>query len=1339
MKKRVLLLALTLVLLITCAAFTAGASEATTTNSFEANFVCPCNCGKSFSEIQWRYWGDSEKTPTDTYQWDVAGVDHYLVTSTLGPGAEGVLTGAGEDGAKKIVVVFHKPDSSAIYFGSTLTSSAGVARTNRIFVIPKGTTAYVVGDNATVWGPGTSAAAGGIVKVESGATLNATGVKFRTRTDATNVPSSGGIFYNEGTLSLTDCSVTGTTITGNGGAIWSSGKVTLSGTTTIQSGNAVQGGNIYMSGAELVMDTGVTVKNGVASVNGGNIALVYNNTAAKLTMTGGTISGGVSNETGTVSNDDYYDEGFVPYLVDYVSGGGNIFVFRACTANISGGTVSDGTAAACGGGNVFVQGTLNVSGTAKLTGGTAIKGGNIYAFDRNPCTDADKNGEADKNPNLYAYVNISGGEVTGGAAVGTASVTALGGTIYAYGGGKNQTNNVGLKITGGKVGGGTANGDKGGSGAAIYVNNTVASLSNCTINGGTATRANSGGGLGGAIYQGSGSFTIGENTVISGGTAWRGGCVYLNAGTINMNGGSISGGKSTNQGAQVFMGGTFNMKSGTVTGNSKSTSNARCFRIQDGILNLSGDAVVVSGGTAMGDALDVVSVSGLGQVTLDGQATIKNTSGNTDDGNVINIQNYSNKTAKLTVKEGWTGSARVYFEYLFSAKYKEDDYVAGMTLDTSAAASTGAYTGTLLMEGAPNNPPLYGENGALRASSVQLCTYNLPKLDAVWFKSGTEAAAAAKPGEYIGVYATGTMDIGDKDVLVDFNGNDYTVTGTGKLYIMDAAGDKYEDTLSKVTYNNVAAVAANPSNDRQYIALPNGDGTYSAHRIDLRISAVNVRPGNAGIYYTAELNCDSALRKAFNTAGVAVSVDAIPGADFKDTSMYTAVKTLKEGTFTGVLINEILRDGADNGSRGETTIYANAYATFTVNGAPITVLADAHNAGKTKETGFGAGHTYTAYSLRDAMQAVDMRWRNLDDNDRSNVLTKLYNAYGGIMQNWNLRYITSHVTGEPVKELKVLTIGNSLSVDAGHMLGYIAKIEGMENIHFSTLYYGGCTLRQHANFLTDNAPEYRWYDTNIADLQNTDAAGTVPKVSMKKADQVTMYQGIIADDWDIIIMQQGVFEASKSETHGKDMQTVIDYVYKHATNPNVVLMWNMIWAGPVESEMMDKSDNGIAPDAPGFENSYKEATGYSVVRDNKDAQNELFARIRNAVQTKVLTNGSFIDVIPAGTAQQNALWSGLADKDMYRDYIHASDLSRYIYSYMWYCKLTDASFDGVAENQVPYEIRYIKKDDISEVAPPPVGEKLDLTANDNYLLNIVNHSISSALSDPFTPKAMAAN
>lgn len=935
------------------------------------------------------------------------------------------------------------------------------------------------------------------------------------------------------------------------------------------------------------------------------------------------------------------------------------------------------------------------------------------------------------------------------------AISAPKGTVTINGGIINASKTAGAVVNGGaihvnggtvSINGGTVNGGAAASGGAIYVAAGTVTIGNnanytngATVNGSEVTRTGSSGGLGGAIYQENGKITMGTKGTISGGTAWRGGCVNVAAdGVFEMKGGSISGGKSTNQGAQVFLGGTFNMTSGTVTANPDNSGSAAGFRVQNGKLNLSGDAVVVTAGTENTDGIDVVSTSSsyLAEVTLAGSATVKNQSGTTDGNNVINMQNYEGNRTKLTVKKDWSGEAGLTLNYLIgSTKNQDAQYQVGLVLDKDYAAAEGEFSGTLTLVSAPQQPPLvYNESGALQCCPFQLCTYDLPVLNARWFKSATAAAEAAQEGDYINICTSGvTMNIGDKDVMVDFNGNDCTVVGTGKLYMLDAAGDGFGADIAKVTYNNAATTAVNPYNDRQYVALPNGDGTYSAHRVDLRISAVSIRPRSAGVYYTAELNCDDTLKAAFETAGVAVSLDAIPGYDYATESLYTEINALNEAEFTGVLVNEILKDGADNDGRGNMTIYANAYATFTVDGQAVTVLADPYNQGLTKGN-FLPGHNYTAYSLNDVMQALDLRWRKLDDSARQSVLDQLYNAYDGVMQDWNLRFIDSYVTGEPVKSLKVLTIGNSLSVDAGHMLGYICKIEGMESVRIGTLYYGGCTQQQHANFLTANSPEYRWYDTNITDLQNADLEDVVPVVSMKKADQITMYEGIVMDDWDIIITQQGVWQAGMPETHEEDLDTVLAYVRKHATNPNAILMWNMIWAPPVEEEMLAKANNGIPPDASGFESSYKSITGFDVVKDNKEAQNKMFELVRNAVQTKILTNSNFIDVIPAGTAQQNALWSGLSDADMYRDYIHASDLSRYIYSYLWYCKLTDCDFDGVASNTVPLAVRYIKKDDISEI--PPATEDLDLTADNNYLLNIVNHCISSALENPFTPKGI---
>ena len=1353
MKKRALLLLLTLALLITCAVFTVSASGKTNGNTFEENFVCPCNCGKSFDEIEWRYWGDTTLTPTSTYSWTAS--DHYLVTKSMVPASASTLTGTGDSGAKKLVLVLHAPDSAAVDFGITRSDI-----TDRTFVVPTGTTAYIVGDNATIWGRlisgTTSDANGGLIKVESNATLNVSGtVTMKEYTDTTNSPYRGGLIYNSGTVSMTGATLDATGISMNswGGAVYNAGSMTLTncsitGTTASKGGTFVNtktlnltgctvsggkttdtgsGGNFFINGGTTTL-TSCTVSNGEATY-GGNIYIYTGRVNVRDTATAKTV---ISNGVATTNT-----AGKVP-------AGGNFYVYYKAATNtdaaltgyldvnmvhadsmISGGTATNG-------GNIYTAYSTTLT-AGKITGGSATTGGTIYVNSGSTTIVGAtvENGTATTGGVIYhkaGTLNLKGGNITG-KAVGkneTATVTN-GGAIYISGGTVNMgtdSNYAGPVITGTKL-------TDSGNGGAVYFNAGTLNLTKGTITGGEAK-------YGGCIYTNT-NVTVG-NVIISNGKAYRGGCVYVPKDkTYTMTGGSISGGDSTNQGGQAFVAGTFNMEGGTVTANPADASGAPGFRVQDGKLNLSGTAVVISAGADADDAIDIItagSTSPTAELTLAGSATVKNKNGGTDGDNLIRMQNYKGNRTKLTVKSGWSGKARTTMNYLIgSDKVDGVQYAVGMVLDTNYAAAEGAFTGELILETAANQPPLiYNASGALQVCPIRLCAYNLPKLDAQWFTSATAAAAAAQEGEYIDIYAPVNMDIGVKDVLVDFNGHDCTVTGTGTLSILDAAGDGFNGTLAKITYANVAASAVNPYNDRQYIALKNDDDTYSAHRIDLRISAVSVRPTSAGVYYTAQLNCDDTLKETFTATGVAVSLDAIPGADFQSRTLYTEITKLDKNEFTGVLINEILKDGVDNDTRGKTTIYANAYATFTVDGQTITVLADPYNAGKTKETGFGLGHTYTAYSLSDVMNAIDLRWRTLNETAKNSVLDNLYNAYGNVMHGWDLQYMIGQV-----KNLKVLTIGNSLSVDAGHMLGYIAKIEGMENIRFSTLYYGGCTLRQHVNFLTANTTEYRWYDTEVSNLQNATDEQTVPEVSMEKKNQITMYNGIVMDDWDIIVLQQGVFESGKPESYGEDLQTLIDYVRKHATNPNMVLMWNMIWAGPVEEDMIEKCRNNIPPDATGFVDNYKETTGWETsVIDDKDAQNKMFELIRDAVQQEIVGNDNFTAIMPSGTAQQNALWSGMTDADMYRDYIHASDLARYIYSYVWYCTLTDADFDSVESDTVPLAVRYIKKDDISEI--PPATEDLDLTETvegyDYRLLDVVNHSIASALENPFTPKGI---
>lgn len=237
---------------------------------------------------------------------------------------------------------------------------------------------------------------------------------------------------------------------------------------------------------------------------------------------------------------------------------------------------------------------------------------------------------------------------------------------------------------------------------------------------------------------------------------------------------------------------------------------------------------------------------------------------------------------------------------------------------------------------------------------------------------------------------------------------------------------------------------------------------------------------------------------------------------------------------------------------------------------------------------------------------------------------------------------------EEAKTLKVLTLGHSLAVDAGHMLALIANAEGYQDMKVGTLYYAGCSLNKHVEFLTNDSREYDLY------ISSTTTANDVPQIM----EGVTMKEALRFDYWDIIVMQGGVFEIGRSPTYTTgNIQTIQNYVNENKLNPNAVFGWNMAWAAPVDNELRDTF--------PGAENSYY--TSYVEFHDNRT---EFYNAITKCVGDHIVTDETFQHIIPSGTVMENALSSYLEEKDIHRDYVHATDLARVMVSYAWFCTLT---------------------------------------------------------------------
>lgn len=239
---------------------------------------------------------------------------------------------------------------------------------------------------------------------------------------------------------------------------------------------------------------------------------------------------------------------------------------------------------------------------------------------------------------------------------------------------------------------------------------------------------------------------------------------------------------------------------------------------------------------------------------------------------------------------------------------------------------------------------------------------------------------------------------------------------------------------------------------------------------------------------------------------------------------------------------------------------------------------------------------------------------------------------------------------EEAKVLKVLILGHSLAVDSGHLLNLIFATQGVgdyEEVVIGTLYYSGCALSKHVKFMHEGSSEYDLY---VSSSKTPDTPPTI----MHKID---MRSAIIYDYWDIVVMQDGVFEIVQSSNytvgHAQILQKFVD---EHKLNTSVRFAWHMTWVPP--------TDNTLRDTFPYEPNSY-----YSNYERYNHDRTTVYNAVTKCVGDHVATDKTFDFIIPSATAFENALSSYLEETDIHRDYVHATDLGRVIASYTWYCKL----------------------------------------------------------------------
>ena len=251
------------------------------------------------------------------------------------------------------------------------------------------------------------------------------------------------------------------------------------------------------------------------------------------------------------------------------------------------------------------------------------------------------------------------------------------------------------------------------------------------------------------------------------------------------------------------------------------------------------------------------------------------------------------------------------------------------------------------------------------------------------------------------------------------------------------------------------------------------------------------------------------------------------------------------------------------------------------------------------------------------------------------------------------------VVKQPGPSIKILGIGNSYTVDSMEYYYQIAKDAGAEDLTLSYLYYGGCTLQQHVEFYESDAMNYTLY-------RNT--AGSWTSEANK-----TLLNGLTAEDWDIIVIQQQSQKAAVASSFEPYLYDLIEIVQNNKTNPDAKIYWNMTWAYE-----------------EGFSNLGSLAT-----------QEKMYSCIIDNVENIIVPNEDIAAVIPTGTAIQNA--RQVLGDTLNRDGTHLSlDTGRYVAALTWVKTTLGLSIDDVSYVPPAY----------ANALTPDVLTKLKKAAND---------------------------
>jgi len=537
----------------------------------------------------------------------------------------------------------------------------------------------------------------------------------------------------------------------------------------------------------------------------------------------------------------------------------------------------------------------------------------------------------------------------------------------------------------------------------------------------------------------------------------------------------------------------------------------------------------------------------------------------------------------------------------------------------------------------------------------------------------------------------------DKATNLDLAGFDLSdqVTVAVSLKIMDSETADY--TIENGNgYGVIPSTLANVEAMDGYLMITEGTET-SFHRLNLDTIGLSLRPDSTGVYYQSQFGGDEVIKRNIVAYGTALGAGKAPDFADKTYTRFTDLTSWLVGMNSSGYSNNLKNGTLLEGILKET----NSYSVNRRN-ALIKVYSQAYVELPDGTRILGDAVSFSLKEIMegtDGLTGVDQSWNDLSDAQKSKIMT-MYETFEKNFASWALPNIRQGIVDrEDDGVLKILMIGHSLGVDSTYFFPQVYKAETGQDIVVGTLYHSGCRLGQHADYLTNKKTEYAYleYDTSkdtawrIWETEEG-ANGFVTHFANQAHDSyigagatssgnpnkygVTMDFGIEQHDWDIVVMQAGVFEAAnlKDASYTLNIAGDIATIQNHVKDKDVnkyttpKFAWNVTWSAPEDKTLTGTSS-------------------YNTLLANhfNDSSVEMYESIISTLNNIVPT-ARFDYIFPSGTAMENAK-TVMTDKQVHRDMIHATEFGRLMVAYTWFCELTDTHISDCKITSIGSELR----------------------------------------------------